>query len=138
MTCERCGTVLVVGAYPFCHGNPADHGRGHGTVVGDEMDHLQTNGPAQPIRFTSKAARKAWLKANGLTEAVRHVPLPGTDKSPHTVNWGSRMDPYTAENVRILLERAFTEGPVRPVQKLNVTLNTRDATPEEIQRYGRG
>lgn len=23
--CEKCGTALQVGSFPFCHGNPADH-----------------------------------------------------------------------------------------------------------------
>ena len=25
MTCEQCGAELVIGSYPFCRGNPADH-----------------------------------------------------------------------------------------------------------------
>ena len=26
MVCERCGTELLVGMYPFCRNNPKDHG----------------------------------------------------------------------------------------------------------------
>lgn len=137
MTCDRCGATLEIGAFPFCKGQPSDHGRGVGAVHGDEMDHVQVNGTREPIRFTSKAERRAWLKANGLEEAVRHVPLAGSDKSPHTIDWTSRMDPYTANNVRILLERAFHAGVATEDPPMSVTTEIHDLTPEEQRRYAR-
>jgi hypothetical protein len=114
MTCERCGGDIEVGDYPFCKGRPDDHQRGSATVIGDEMDHWQVNGTKTPIHFTSKAERKAWLKAAGYEEFVRHQPLPGTDKSAHTSDWSRVTDPYTMNYKRELLERAFAQKATPP------------------------
>jgi len=61
------------------------------TVIGDACDVVVEHGlcwpGGAPRRYTSKSemAREAWKR--GLTNYVRHVPLPGTDRSPHTVSW---------------------------------------------------
>jgi hypothetical protein len=114
MICERCGYDYGVGEYPFCKGDPSGHQRGAATVIGDEMDHWQVNGTKTPIHFKSKSARRAWLKATGQEEFVRHQPLPGTDKSAHTSDWSRVTDPYTMNYKRELLERAFAQKPSRP------------------------
>lgn len=44
-----------------------------------------------------------------LTEAVRHVGVPGSDKSPHTRSWAT-MDPYTMQNAIDLVSRAGARG----------------------------
>lgn len=80
------------------------------TAIGDEMDHMQVNGLNQPRRFTSKIEHRRWMKENGYQNVTRHVGEQGSDKSKHTSNWGSRMDPYTAESVRILIERTYKDG----------------------------
>lgn len=102
--CSECGQRVLIGDWPFC-----PHGRGVATVIPDAMDHTQINGCKTPIRFRSKSDRKAWLKANGYEEFVRHVPLPGSDKSPHTSDWSRGYDDYTANYKRELLERAFAQ-----------------------------
>jgi len=40
-----------------------------------------------PVTFYSKSDYRRELKARGLEEKVRHVGLPGSDKSPHTTRW---------------------------------------------------
>ena len=77
------------------------------TVIGDEIDHVQVNGCKTPIRFRSRAERKRYLKEHGWREQDYFAPMPGSDKSKHgDVRWDT-YDAYTANNVRILIERAF-------------------------------
>src|SRR5438128_1753570 len=83
------------------------------TVVGDECDFIQTNGLKHPRRFQSKQAFKRWLKANQFAVKEEHLGQDGTDKSPYTTSWSQGYDPYTADNVKILLERAFQQTPDR-------------------------
>lgn len=82
MICDKCGEELVIGSYPFC-----PHGIGTNTVAGDECDMVIENMTPEPIRFTSKTAWRAKMKELGLVNRVQHVPVPGTDKSPHTSRW---------------------------------------------------
>lgn len=60
-------------------------------VIGDEMDLMVPHGVCHPDgtprRFTSKSDLRQALKAAGLQPAVRHVGLPGSDRSPHTTRW---------------------------------------------------
>lgn len=123
MTCEKCGAELQVGDYPFCRGRQDDHVPGSAVVVGDECDFVQTNGLKHPRRFQSKLEFKRWLKENDFQVKDTHVAPLDSDKSPHTSNWGSRMDPYTANNVRILMERAFAT-PSREDEPLNMNIRT--------------
>lgn len=37
--------------------------------------------------FHSRSERNAAMKRHGVTEHVRHAPVPGTDKSKHTTRW---------------------------------------------------
>ena len=86
---------------------------------------LENYGPS-PIKVYSHTERKKLLKvgADGkvrrdkttgepyqLAEMVRHVPVPGTNKSPHTVDWqkGS-IDAVTLENARVLVSRPGAKG----------------------------
>jgi chitodextrinase len=93
-------------------------------IIGDEIDVVQHNGTREPIHFTSKQDRARWLTANGYRELDAHVGDIGSDKSPHTTNWTQRYDAYTAENVRILLERAFTQPARPPDQPLTMHIRT--------------
>jgi hypothetical protein len=107
-------------------------------VIGDEMDQVITNGTKVPIRFRSRTAFKHWLKAEGLQQVGHHVGLLGSDKNPQTTNWAASYDPYTAANVKLLLERAFHAGPSEPpVEPLHVTTTIRDLSREEAQQYVR-
>lgn len=61
-----------------------------------------------PKRYDSKSEMKAAAAARGLENMVRHVPLPGTDKSPHTVRWtGARI---LSEEERVAHMRAQWEA----------------------------
>lgn len=82
--CEKCGETLTVGSFPFCpHGRSnfvAHHDGIPGGLTIENLGH-------EPVTVYSHSERKAIMKARGLREQVRHVPLPGTDKSPHTTRW---------------------------------------------------
>jgi hypothetical protein len=60
-------------------------------VISDECDvwieHGLCHPDGSPKRFTSKAAIRAEAAALGLRHHVEHVPMRGSDKSPHTVRW---------------------------------------------------
>ena len=135
MTCETCHVELQIGMYPFCKGHPEDHGPGSGTVIGDACDFVVHHGTRHPIRFRSKAEYRAWRTGQGLELRESHVPLQGTDKSPFTSNWGSRMDPYTANNVRILMERAFQAGVTEEDATVPVRVDIHDMSQDEVARY---
>jgi len=102
---------------------------------GDALDYIDHNLGRDPIHITSKSQRRAIMAANGLEECIRHVPVPGTDKSPYTTDWSKgSMDPQTLENARILTERQAVRKPVQdevyaPVA--NAFVHT--ATPEEVR-----
>lgn len=80
------------------------------TVIGDECDFVQHNGTKEPIRFRSRSEFRRWCHEHSYRVKDSHVPEQGSDKSKHTSNWGQSYDPYTAENVRILIERTCGEG----------------------------
>jgi hypothetical protein len=86
MTCEKCNKELEIGAWPWC-----PHEKGTYKVVGDECDiwirHGLCHEDGSPKHFTSKQAITREAKAKGLTNMVRHVTEPGTDKSKHTTRW---------------------------------------------------
>ena len=78
-------------------------------VVGDECDFIAHNGAKEPFRVRSKAEYRRFLKANGFRIKDTHVPAQGSDKSKFTRSWAT-LDPYTAANVKLLLERAFGQA----------------------------
>lgn len=86
--CDKCGTELHVGDYPFC-----PHGRGANSVIGDdipgglEIKHGLCNPDGTARRYDSKSAIAAEAKRRNMTNYVVHNPPRGTDKSPHTSRW---------------------------------------------------
>jgi hypothetical protein len=106
-TCPKCNAVIKIGDFPFC-----PHTAGTNNVLGDDpyiggvvLEHLGD----KPITVYSRAERAAAIKASGHYEFVRHVPLQGSDKSPHTVDWSKgSMDPQTLKNAAELVARAKT------------------------------
>jgi len=58
----------------------------------------------EPVTVYSRSELARELKARNLESFVRHTPIPGTDKSPHTTSWDVPCA-YTLEQARILLER---------------------------------
>lgn len=93
--CPGCGSLVY--AERVWLSKPA-------AVIGDECDITQENGFRHPQHFRSKSARRKALQAGGLEEMVRHVGVPGTDRSPETSNWAA-IAPGTLEGARLMLER---------------------------------
>lgn len=87
MICQDCHGEIRVGDFPFCHGDPTKHAPGVSTAIGDECDIWQENGFHTPQHFTLKSERRRALAEKGLEDRVRHVTIPGTDKSPYTSDW---------------------------------------------------
>ena len=56
-------------------------------IIGDEIDYVDHNIAKEPIHFRSKAERRRVMKQLGIQEKVRHVGVPGTDRSPQTTRW---------------------------------------------------
>ena len=79
----------MIGSWPFCRGT-GSHGKGQTpTVIDDSIPGgmtIENMGPV-PLTFHSKSEWRREMKARGLRQAVRHMPLPGTDKSEHTTRW---------------------------------------------------
>jgi hypothetical protein len=84
VTCPKCAAEIPIGGWPFCPHEPAQP-----AVIGDEMDYIDHNLGREPVHIRSRAQRRQLMAERGLTEAVRHVPVPGSDKSPHTQAWVS-------------------------------------------------
>lgn len=82
--CDACGRELTVGEWPFC-----PHGRTNLNVVSDSIPGGETieNLAPTPITFHSRSEKREYLRANGIREQVRHVGVPGSDKSPFTSRW---------------------------------------------------
>ena len=71
MTCDRCGTALTVGDWPFC-----PHGTYRGTVISDSIPGgqlIENLGP-EPVRVYSETERRKLMKERGLRDFVRHRP----------------------------------------------------------------
>jgi hypothetical protein len=76
----------------------------------------------EPVTLYSRTELKAELEKRGLQEAVRHVPVPGSDRSPHTTRWDVPCQ-KTLENARILLERCGASAPEAPGPRLGVRVD---------------
>ena len=94
-------------------------------VIGDDipggmwMEHL---GP-EPIKVYSHSEADRIAKARGMERFVRHQPLQGSDKSPHTIDWSRGTDPQTLENARILVERQGKGHKDDPAPKVDVVFS---------------
>jgi len=91
--CDKCGAELRVGMFPFCKGNPSDHGYGVNSAIGDdipggiEIRHGLCNIDGSPRVYYSHSEIRREAEKRGLTNVVTHVPKPGSDRSPHTSRW---------------------------------------------------
>ena len=94
-TCDKCGVVLQIGDHPFC---PHPRGSGFkyfedgipGGLTVENLGHT-------PITFYSHSEKQRYMREHGWREKVEHVPLQGSDKSPHTTRWVSTPDLRTRE-----------------------------------------
>jgi hypothetical protein len=95
--CETCGEPAIL---------PAVATQVAAGIRVDSLDYIDHNLGREPVHITSHAQRRALMAAGGLVEFIRHTPVPGTDKSPHTTDWSKgSIDPYTLESARILVSR---------------------------------
>jgi hypothetical protein len=129
MTCPNCGGALVIGGWPFC----PDHTRGasfnaqHDDIPGGET--VENLGP-EPVTFYSRSEKRRWLKQHGIEEMVRHVPVPGTDASPHTTSWVS----VDLDAARALAERqAHTKATNREPEPAAATVEAVKRAFEELR-----
>lgn len=132
MTCEKCGTTLAIGDFPFC-----PHGRGALGAQSDDWPGGKTfeNLGAEPITLYSRSELRRELKARGLVEMVRHVPVPGSDTSPHTTSWTG----VDLEAGRILAERQAHTKATTPEYRPNpeTIAIIKQVTEEHYARHGR-
>jgi hypothetical protein len=90
-TCARCYGNLSEGEHGLylCPLEP----RKSALVIADEIPggvlikHGLCDANGDPVRYYSKSAIAAEAKKRGLVQRVEHVPLRGSDKSPHTTRW---------------------------------------------------
>ena len=111
--CAACGWLaeIVVRPHesppcPVCGGPTERRWTAAPRVRGDEIPGGLTleNLGHEPVTVYSHAERRRLMKERGLEEFVRHVPIPGTDKSPHTTSWAA-VAPSTLADAKALLER---------------------------------
>lgn len=115
--CHECGWAATIIARP--HDNPPCPSCGGTTVrvwskaspavSGDEIPggtFIENLGPT-PMYFESKRAILAEAKRRGMEPMVRHVPVPGTDKSPHTTTWAVT-SPWQLAQAEALVTRVST------------------------------
>lgn len=84
--CLKCHRSLSISDWPWC-----PHGPGTNTIVPDSYGQdiaCETMGH-ETVHYRTRSERKRLMKLHGVEEFVRHQPLPGSDKSPHTVNWAN-------------------------------------------------
>jgi hypothetical protein len=87
--CPTCGHRFIVSDWPWC-----PHGQGTNSVVPDDYGKdivCETMGH-EPVTYRTRSERRRLMKAHNLEEFVRHQPPPGSDHSPHTVNWHTSVD----------------------------------------------
>lgn len=71
---------------------------------------IENLGP-QPVKVYSHSERRAIAAANGLEEMIRHTPVPGSDKSPHTSRWTGAPDMRLPSHYAEALIADSTERP---------------------------
>lgn len=127
MKCDECGAELEVGSYPFC-----PHGKGSQMVESDDIPGgmwIENLGPV-PVKVYSHTERLAIMRSRGLNEYVRHMGVPGSDKSPHTTNWdvGPSKD---GRPMAMLTPEEQAERRAEAADRLGLTV-------DELERLDRG
>lgn len=121
-TCPDCGVEFGIGQWYRC---PHEHiAGGRGADVTWPGGKTFENLGHEPVTFYSPAEKAAYLKAHRLEEFVRHMPVPGSDKSPHTVSWAA-VSQETLDGARAMLERVGKATKTEPqtyIQSMTVTV----------------
>lgn len=120
-----------------CYREPVD-GEAHGFLVCDGT-RVTGRGPDvtwpggktfenlgdQPQTFYSPAEQARYMRQHGIEAFVRHVPVPGSDRSPHTTSWAA-VTQETLDGARAMLERVGAGHKETPhpgwVQSMTVTV----------------
>lgn len=78
-TCEKCGRVVEIGAWPWC---PHSKG-GRYSVIPDDygVDILNENMGHTPVTYRTRSERRRLMREHGVQEYVRHVGKQGSDKN---------------------------------------------------------
>jgi hypothetical protein len=120
VTCDACGVELHIGDFPFCPHGSARSGRGADVTWpgGRTFENLGN----EPQTFYSPGELNKYLKAHNLESFVRHQPVPGTDKSPHTTSWAA-VSQHQLDGATAMLERVGNGKDATPtwVQSLTLT-----------------
>lgn len=96
MSCDWTGEVIVrpheQPPCPACQGETERYypigGRTHGVLPDEFVGGLTLeNLGHEPVTVYSRSELKREMDRRGLQHMVRHTPLPGSDKSPHTSRW---------------------------------------------------
>jgi hypothetical protein len=129
MICDRCyqrvlsnGGEHGVGLCPF---EKRRESFGRGADVTWPGGKVFENLSDQPQTFYSPRELNQYLKAHNLEPFVRHTPVPGSDKSPHTVSWAA-VSQETLDGAKAMLERVGTAAkepvPQTYIQSMTVTM----------------
>lgn len=87
------------------------------------------NDDGSPRKYYSHSEMRLEAKRRGLTNLVRHVPTPGTDKSDHTVRWAAAdITDYNDPEIRRQRQAATAAWlGVTPEQYAEITTPSREA-----------
>jgi hypothetical protein len=102
VTCDTCGENYEIGQWYACPHEWVSRGRGADVTWpgGRTFENLAN----EPQTFYSKTEYTRYLRTHGIEEFVRHQPVPGSDKSPHTTSWAA-VSQETLDGARAMLER---------------------------------
>jgi hypothetical protein len=103
VTCDRCGAAIAIGDFPFCPHGPMRAGRGADVTWpgGRTFENLADH----PVTFYSPAEQQQYMREHRIEPYVRHIPVPGSDKSPHTTSWASGFSQEYLDGVAQMLAR---------------------------------
>jgi hypothetical protein len=103
-TCLTCGTAYGVGQWYQCPHDPVAGSLAADRAVTWPGGKTFENMAHEPQTFYSPSEHRAYCRAHRLEPYVRHVPVPGSDKSPHTTSWAA-VSRTQLEAATALLER---------------------------------
>ena len=126
MNCDRCHQPLDQGEHGvwICPHLSVKEAAAVAQVTWPGGKTFENLGP-EPVTFYSKSEYQRYLKAHNLEEFVRHVPVPGSDTSPHTTSW-SAVSQHTLDGAKAMLERigkaSKPEAPLTYITHMTVTV----------------
>ena len=114
LACDWAADIFVaVGEHPPCPVCGSATERlwvGRSATVNDDSwpgGRVFENLGDQPVTLYSRSELRRELKSRGLEEMVRHMPVPGSDRSPHTTNWDVPSE-HGLREAKAILERVGT------------------------------